>query len=395
MSTMDYTTRLLGLEDAEIKELRENDQEVQIEFRLPRCEQACPACGAKTQKIHDYRYRKIRNLDIVGRRLTLIYERRRYACQECGKRFSEKCSFVGKYQRISMRHTMKIAEMLRHRISVKKIAECTSSSISSVQRILSCMAFPRPNLLPTAISFDEFKGNAGGEKFQCIITDAINHKVLDILPERTSAVLQEYLMKFPNRESVRYAVIDMNCGFLNVIKTLLPNAKIIIDRFHVVRYCTAALENVRRNLQKQLPDHQRKYFKRSRRLLLAHQESLSPENRTAVEAMLNISDRLKQAYALKEYFYFFMESKNREEAVTRLDHWLNSCHLLDLPEFDDCVRMLKNWRHYILNAFDYHLSNGFTEGCNNAIKSLKRVAFGFRSFNNFRVRILLSFYPNY
>ena len=50
--------------------------------------------------------------------------------------------------------------------------------------------------------------------------------------------------------------------------------------------------------------------------------------------------------------------------------------------------MLKNWKPYILNAFDCSYSNAFTEGCNNAIKALKRVAFGFRNFSNLRARIL-------
>ena len=113
--------------------------------------------------------------------------------------------------------------------------------------------------------------------------------------------------------------------------------------------------------------------------------------------MLRFSDRLAQAYALKEQFYSFMNAPNRKTAAQRLDMFLDACNRLKLPEFDDCRRMLRNWRPYILNAFDIPLSNGFTEGCNNAIKALKRVAFGFRSFHSFRARILLSLlpHPNY
>ena len=69
---------------------------------------------------------------------------------------------------------------------------------------------------------------------------------------------------------------------------------------------------------------------------------------------------------------------------------LEACDRLNLPEFKPCRKMLANWRPYILNAFDIRLSNGFTEGCNNAIKTLKRLAFGFRSFPAFRARILLA-----
>ena len=116
-----------------------------------------------------------------------------------------------------------------------------------------------------------------------------------------------------------------------------------------------------------------------------------------MDVMLRFSDRLVQAYALKEAFYHFMDAPDRLAASQRLDFWLDACDRLDLPEFESCRKTLVNWRPYILNAFDFRLSNGFTEGCNNAIKALKRVAFGFRCFRSFRARILLSLgaYPNF
>ena len=91
-----------------------------------------------------------------------------------------------------------------------------------------------------------------------------------------------------------------------------------------------------------------------------------------------------------------MDAPDRPTALRRLDFWLDACDRLDLPEFKSCLKTLVNWKPYILNAFDFRLSNGFTEGCNNAIKTLKRVAFGFRNFRSFRARILLSLgpYPN-
>ena len=103
-----------------------------------------------------------------------------------------------------------------------------------------------------------------------------------------------------------------------------------------------------------------------------------------------------QAYALKESFFDFMDAPDRATASKRLEYWLDACDRLKIPEFKACRKMLANWKPYILNAFDFHLSNGFTEGCNNAIKALKRVAFGFKNFTTFRARILLSLtsHPN-
>ncbi|MFZ5975338.1 MAG: ISL3 family transposase [Bacillota bacterium] len=85
-----------------------------------------------------------------------------------------------------------------------------------------------------------------------------------------------------------------------------------------------------------------------------------------------------------------MDAKNSAEADTRLKEFLILANFLAVPEYGPCVRMLSNWKEYILNAFDHPYSNGYTEGVNNKIKVLKRVAFGFRNFENFRKRIFLA-----
>ena len=69
--------------------------------------------------------------------------------------------------------------------------------------------------------------------FQCIVADPLNRCVFDILSDRTALNIQEYLRSFPNRHEVKYVVMDMNRGFRNIARTFLPNAQIIIDRFHV------------------------------------------------------------------------------------------------------------------------------------------------------------------
>ena len=391
MSRKDYTAELLKMEGFEIEKLEETEGEILLQISLERRPHSCKRCGTETDRVHDYRIRQVRDLELRGKPLRLLYRRRRYVCPACGKRFAEQNDFVGRYMRFTHRTGEKIMELLRRRSSMKDIARDTQTSVSGVQRVLRMTPVSRPQRLPEAVSFDEFKGNAGGQRFQCIVTDPLNRRVFDILPDRTVATIQEYLRSFPNRDEVKYVVMDMNRGFRDVAITFFPNAKIIIDRFHVVRFCTEAMENVRRNVQKLLPADQRRYFKRSRRLLLKHRDGLSDEDKAALDVMLHFSDKLAQGYALKEAFYHFMAAPDRTEADRRLDFWLDACDRLRFPEFKDCRRMLRNWRNYILNAFDVRLSNGFTEGCNNAIKTLKRTSFGYQNFSHFRKRILLSF----
>lgn len=392
----DYITELAGLKDYEIKKSEPSDDQWTIHLVRKRVPHFCPACGAETSKIHDYYPRRIQDTDAFGQKIVYIYHRRRFVCPACGKRFAEKCDLTEKYQRFTDRVAVKIMERLHHRISITEIAHELSVSISTVQRVLKIMPASTPSLLPEAISFDEFKGDTGDEKFQCIVTDPFNKKVFDVLPSRTVSSVQEYLKQFQNRDAVHYAVMDMNRGFFDVAKTFLPNAQIIIDRFHVVKHCTDAMEEVRRDVQKTLDKDKRRYFKHSKKLLLAHRDNLDDEGRIALDVMLRHSDKLAQAYALKEHFYHFMKAPDSKEANHRLNDWFAACDRLNIPEFNAFRKMLLTWSKYILNAFDVHLSNGYTEGVNNATKALKRVAFGFHRFDNLRKRILLtaSLHPN-
>ncbi len=395
MSGKEYTTELLKLEDAQIERMEETEEEIILQISLKRKMHNCPRCKAETDQVHDYRIRAVRDLSIRGKPLKLLYRRRRYFCPSCGKRFSEACAFLGKYQRFTYQVTERIMQLLHHRWSMKDIARDTRTSVSGVARCLALYPQGKPRELPRVLSFDEFKGNANGERFQCILTAPEERRILDILPDRRGSTIQAYLRSFSNRQDVQYVVMDMNQGYRDIARAFFPQAKIVIDRFHVARYCTWAMDDVRRAVQKHLLPASRKHFKRSRRLLIARRALLSEEDRAAVDVMLHFSERLYQAYALKELFFQFMDAKSSSTAAELLSKWFDAYDRLQLPEFSPCRRMLKNWKPYILNAFDCPYSNAFTEGCNNAIKALKRVAFGFRNFSNFRARILQVANPAY
>lgn len=396
MSQKDYTTELLGLEDAQIEKMEAGEESLVVTFSLQRKTHTCPACGRETDVVHDYRTRELHDTTTAGKRLLLRYRRRRYQCPHCGKRFSERCAFAGKYQRCTRRVTMDIMEKLHHRRSMKDIAQDTGASVSAVARCLSLLNVRKPAKLPRVLGIDEFKGDANGERFQCILTSPETRQILDILPSRTVSTLQSYLIAFPNRHEVEYVVMDMNRGFRDIARAFFPQAKIVIDRFHVTRYCTWAMDDVRRRIQKTLEPETRRYFKRARRLLLAHRESLNENERADVDRMLRFSESLLQAYALKEAFYGFMSAKSSTAAAALLKDWFDAYDRLKLPEFKPCYRMLRNWKPYILHSFDVPFSNGYTEGCNNGTKTLKRVCFGIPCFNHLRTRILLTNvpYPN-
>ena len=238
------------------------------------------------------------------------------------------------------------------------------------------------------LSIDEFKGNAGGEKYQTILTDARDRKIIDILPNRKKADMIRYFRRFKNRKEVKYVVIDMNPHFREVAEICFPQATIVIDRYHVTRQAIWALERVRKEEQKQLSSDWRRFCKHSKALLNKPPDKLKEDEREKLRIILGLSTRLEQAYFLKNDFLFLMHSPNSQVAKELLADWIYRAESSHLPEFRDCTRAIHNWGQLILNSFIVPFTNGYTESCNTKTKVLKRFCYGLCNFHRFRNRIL-------
>ena len=182
--------KLINIEGVIVKKVVHSDTSVKIFLETKPSLQKCPCCGAQTKRIHDYRTQLIKDLPLQTKHCYLVLKKRRYACS-CGKRFLEKYSFLPRYYQRTRRLSCFVASELHQTQSLKSIAQRTNLSSSTVGRILdsvNCLRKP----LADAISIDEFKGNAEGEKYQCILVDPLKHKVIDVIPGRTQNYLTEY-----------------------------------------------------------------------------------------------------------------------------------------------------------------------------------------------------------
>ena len=191
-----------------------------------------------------------------------------YHCPNCGKHFYESYDFVSKYMHRTQRLTKFIAHSSYNVITIKEASDKANVSTHTVYKILGTLN-NSSDRIGEAISIDEFKGNAGTEKYQTIVVDPIKHKVLDILYSRKSACLVEYFKSLDKskRMNVKYFSCDMNKTFIDIAKTYFPNAKIVVDRYHFIRQVYWALENVRKNVQKSMSKTLRRYYKRSKHII--------------------------------------------------------------------------------------------------------------------------------
>lgn len=383
-----FTEKLLGLQDIELEKIEEIDNSIHLFCHLKRKPHKCLCCGKLTDKVHDYREQVIKDIPAFGKFFFIHLRKRRYRCS-CGKRFFERNSFLPRYHRMTNRLCAYIIDKLRYEVSFTRVAKEVNLSVSTVIRIFDFVSYS-PQKLPVALSIDEFKGNTNGEKYQCILTDPVNKAVFDILPKRYEHYLTQYFNSFDkaDREKVLYFVSDMWKPYANISSVWFKNATQIVDKYHWIRQVIWAFEAVRKQEQKKFSKSYRKYFKNSRNLLIKRFEYLSDVQKQQVNIMLYASPILSTAHFFKEDFLKILDCNDRSAAKKSMSEWINSALDCEIPQFEKCAKTMLNWLSGILNSFSSAITNGFTEGCNNKIKVLKRNAYGYRNFKRFRNRIL-------
>ena len=384
-----FTEKLLGLQGLNITNIEEIEKSIIIYAEMERKEHYCISCGSATNTVHDYREQEIKDIPAFGKLVTIKLRKRRYRCKHCGKRFFETNSFLPKYHRMTNRLSAFVIDKLRDERSFTSVAREVNLSVSTVIRIFDTVSYPKAKL-SEALSIDEFKGNTWGEKYQCILTDPINKKVLDILPERYKPYLTNYFKQYPKevRNSVTYFVSDMWRTYADISDVWFKNATQVIDKYHWIRQAIWAFENVRKEEQKKLSPELKKYFKRSKSLLIKRYDSLEEEQKQQVNVMLYYSVNISRAYFYKEQFLKILSNKDAESANKAMSEWIKNAENCGIPQFHKCADTMRNWYTGIINSFSTTITNGFTEGCNNKIKVLKRNAYGYQNFKRFRNRIL-------
>ena len=168
----------------------------------------------------------------------------------------------------------------------------------------------------------------------------------------------------------------------------LPQAKVVADKFHLIRHINGAMDKVRSRLQGGSRRGKKRDLFESRYTLLKGVEKLADWEKERLNRLFYRYPELKRAWVLKESFRAWYRETDRSRAEQKLAQLEEEIRNDSIYEFKKLLYMLTNWREEILNYFDYPITNGFVEGKNNRIKTIKRMAYGYRNMDNFRMRIL-------
>lgn len=390
MLSINFIEKIIGYQEVIIKNIEEANENLYIHMMMKRKECVCPVCKRKTNRVHDYRKQMVRELNAFGKKVWIILQKRRYVCS-CGKRFIEPVPFLPRYQRMTQRCTIEMINRLADVRSYTAVAKEFEVSVSTVIRRFEYINYPKPDKLPEMIGIDEFKGNSGGQKYHCILTDLKTGRVIDIIRTRYEHDLIDYFKKY-DRSGVSVFVSDMYSTYSEIAETYFPKAIYVTDRYHWIRQAIWAFEAVRKEVQKKFSKSHRIYFKHSRKLLLKRECKLSTEEHRQVNIMLYASAELSTAYFLKEELYRVLdEVENPDKQKAAFEKWISDAECSGLSAFERCAKTYNKWKIPILNSLRCPYTNGFTEGCNNKIKVLKRNAYGLKNFKRFRNRILFLF----
>lgn len=342
-------------------------------------------------------------LDICNYGFILRLHKQRYLCHNCNKKFFARTNIVDDECFISNQVKYAIALELKNKISEKDIAKRYRVSPNTVERIIDSYYEGKQlykNYLPEILSFDEFKSVKSADGAMSFhMVDGKTGKTIDIVENRRLNNLMKYFSYYTHnaRSKVKLIVIDMCSHYISLIKKMLPNANIIIDKFHLVNLILNSLNKTRIKLMKYDKKNYNK-LKRYYRLLLKSQEDLNNTKwkrywcfdnlmtqSDIVNYLININEELKDTYEMYQNILYAL----KHNKINDLELILNNKDLKISDYMKTSVKTLKEYLPYIKNTLSNSYHNGFVEGNNNFIKVLKRIAFGFRSFRRFKARIMI------
>jgi transposase len=351
--------------------------------------EVCPKCATVSKVVYDRRIVSVKDAPVRGNSIRLRVKKRRFFCKPCKKPFTEPVQGIGKGHRTTQRYRRAVlwaCENFSDLKRVRKAYRCSSGFIYKTLyeqvelQLKSKLNYP----WPSTIGIDEhfFTRRRGRSEFVTVFTDYNNKRLREVAFGKVKGELIAQIAGINGRENVKNAIIDMSDGYRSLIKEHFPNAKVIADKFHVIRLLTPALNKYRIAVtgdKRKLP---------VRRLLLTPRYKLLYFERDALDLWLQDKPELREIYAAKEALHSFYRIKGVHRAariLTRLTDALAHSKLKELKRFR---RTLKAWRVEILAYFENRLTNARTEGFNNVAKLVQKRAYGYRSFENYRLRLL-------
>ena len=416
MSTNNYILNLLNIKDKNIHILTDKLTNMVIKGKNFQIIEAlltynpdyCPCCGCVNESSNDiikWGYRKnciIKIPKVSNCKTRLILHKQRFYCKNCNNTFIAETNLVDRNKNISNNTELQIRLELMKKQSEKDIADRLDVSVSKIDKVLndiSSHTILRHSTLPKSMNWDEFKATSDTKgKMAFIIVDNKTGNIFDIQNSRKSCNLEKYFKRYSRieRNKVKLISTDFFSGYIKLAEKLFKNADIVIDRFHIVTQVYVALNKTRISLcHKSNPNYNK--LKDYWKLLLKNENELKEDKKYSnhfrkhisqkeiVTYLVNTDQTLKATYECYQGVINSLKEKDFNKFKKIIQNQNNNIS----DKMKQALKLYNENIKYIENSFKYEINNGIIEGTNNLIKTLKRIAFGYRKYEHFISRIFL------
>lgn len=381
----------LDLPEVRILKSELNEREIVITVQSTREWAICPRCGSETREFHSYgRVLRLRHLPILGRPVFIELRPKRFRCPKCDDQLTTQQ--LGWYDERSP-HTKAYDQWLLRQLIGSTISDVARKEVASYDEVFGALQrliagtvnwanFKRLEIL----GLDEIALKKGHRDFVVLgatLQDDGQLRLLGVLPDRRLETVEQFLLTIPKRlrATVREVCTDMYEGYTSAVKKVLPQAQLVVDRFHVAkayRDCADQLrKEVLRELKAALSEDEYEALKGTMWLFRRDPQQLNGAERERLALLFECAPDLKQAYDLREQLTAIFEAEHTKASATvAIQDWMKLVRRSGLSCFDSFLVTVENWLDEITNYFVSRLTSGFVEGFNNKAKVLKRRCYG-------------------
>lgn len=388
---------LLGLQGLIVHLVLHHFSEVHLVVSVRRKTGTCLTCGKRSSYVHGYRPPQyVKHILVGGRQLYLVVHKRRFYCRRCNSTFVEEVSGLAKWGR----HTNQLTDEILLRLKETSFAAITRTTNltyrTQTKELLTKVNPSTPKWeeinKPFVMGLDE--QSFSGHDMLATITDLTHHKLLCLLPDDRKSTIANFYERIPEDKVslIRAICSDMRStyGSARDNHPILRDIPLVIDKYHVIADANKRLTAERRIVEEVVLKNKRKLPKT---LLSKARENLSEGERSKLKLTLTKYPDLQVYYFIKEGLREMYAKQTKEEATKLLDNLISMMYRQREKGCSDWARTLERYRVGILNYFDFHITNAYTEGVHTKMKLIKRQGFGYRNKQIYMRKLVLGFLP--
>jgi transposase len=321
----------------------------------------------------------------------LHVQARKYYCRGCRRYFRQRFRGILPGRRATEAFRREVVSDHADGISQSRLAQRAGIGTATIERwyqefLGRKVSERKNNPLPRVLGIDEhFFSRRHG--YATTLVDLEKHRVYDVVRGRSFWSLSRYLRRLPGRERVRVVCLDLSPAYRSIVRRLFPRAKIVTDRFHVIRLVGHHFHRLWRELDPEGSSH-----RGLQSLLRRRPDRLAPEQVQRLENYLMAHPEVDAVYRFKEHLngLFRLKTLKAREAAHHIPALLDAIAQLKASAFDamhTLGRTLDDWKEELVRMWRFSRNNAITEGFHTKMEMISRRAFGFRNFENYRLRV--------